>query len=187
MKILTAAFALCAAAGPVLASDACADLWFTRNAIMDRAGYCFGSVLGQTVFDNAGCSGKQVALQPQAARSVAHIQALEARIGCKVDTSRRHLALSDLFLRLRLHDLPVRDEFASACLGWLGPAVPLHAGHGPHTPIVGQIAPGDYVRYGHLPVGGWTYVTTSDAAWQIRSGGWLDRSQVEERCQDVAG
>ena len=39
---------LCALlASPAAASDVCDDLWFTRNLIMDRAGYCFGSVLGR--------------------------------------------------------------------------------------------------------------------------------------------
>ena len=48
--------AICAfvVAGPAAADERCHDLWFARNAIMDRAGYCFGSVLGQAVFDNEG-------------------------------------------------------------------------------------------------------------------------------------
>ena len=38
------------------ALEICDDLWLTRNLIFDRAGYCFGSVLGKSVFDNEGCT-----------------------------------------------------------------------------------------------------------------------------------
>lgn len=75
MKCLVAALSLFAA--PVLASDTCHDLWFTRNAIIDRAGYCFGSPLGQAIFDNTGCIGKSVNLPPQDARTVALIRELK--------------------------------------------------------------------------------------------------------------
>ena len=49
-------------ASPAAASDVCHDLWFTRNLIMDRAGYCFGSMLGKATFDNSDCTGKNVSL-----------------------------------------------------------------------------------------------------------------------------
>ena len=39
---------------PVRALEICDDLWFTRNLLFSRAGYCFGSVLGQTVFGDTG-------------------------------------------------------------------------------------------------------------------------------------
>ncbi|KIC34946.1 DUF4453 domain-containing protein [Leisingera sp. ANG-M7] len=185
MKSLAAVFFLLAA--PALASDACHDLWFTRNAVIDRAGYCFGSPLGQAVFNNGDCTGKSVSLPPQSERLVADVKQMEARFGCRVNNKQTHLDLDDLFLRYQLWDLPVRDEFESACLGWLGPVMGLRAGHRPDAPLVGQIDPGDYVNYSHIPVGSWTYVTTSGPDWQVTSGGWLDTSQFQEQCQDYAG
>lgn len=178
---------LCMLGSPVLATDACHDLWFTRNALVDRAGYCFGSVLGQAVFDNNGCTGKSVTLSPQAQQTVHQIQALEARIGCRVNTGQTSLELDDLELRRRLWDLPVLDELAGACLGWLGASVGLRAGHRSDAPYVGQITSGNYVSYGHVPVGSWSYVTTSGPDWQVTSGGWLDMSAVQEQCRDYAG
>lgn len=185
MKFLVSAF--CLLGTPVLASDACHDLWYTRNALVDRAGYCFGSILGQAVFYNGDCTGKSVTLPPQDQQKVSQIQALEARIGCRVDTRQSYLNLQDLHLRRQLWDLPVLDELAGACLGWLGPAAGLRAGHRPNAPFIGQITPGDYVSYNHLPVGSWTYVTTSGPDWRITSGGWLDMLTVQEQCRDYAG
>ncbi|WP_264210302.1 DUF4453 domain-containing protein [Leisingera thetidis] len=185
MKSLVFAFSLLAF--PVLASDACHDLWFTRNAVIDRAGYCFGSPLGQTIFDNRGCTGKSVSLPPQAERVVALVKEMETRFGCRVSNKQTYLNLDDQFLRYQLWDLPVRDEYESACLGWLGPVMGLRAGHRPDAPLVGRITPGDYVSHSHIPVGSWSYVTTSGPDWQVTSGGWLDTSLFQEQCRDYAG
>ena len=78
MKFLVVALSLLAS--PALASNACHDLWFTRNAVIDRAGYCFGSPLGRAVFNNAGCTGKSVSLPPQAQRMVAQVKEMEAPV-----------------------------------------------------------------------------------------------------------
>lgn len=171
---------------PALADDGCHDLWFTRNLIMDRAGYCFGSTLGQAVFDNRGCTGKSVSLGAAEQRLVTQIRALEQSHGCRVNTGQPWLDLDDVFWRQQLWVLPVRDEFESACLGWLGSVIALRAGPGHGTAQIGQVLPGDYVGYAHIPVGGWTYVTTHSADWQIKSGGWFDLS-IPEQCRDFAG
>lgn len=172
---------------PLWASDACDDLWFTRNAIMDRAGYCFGSSLGKAIFDNTGCTGKSVALDEQAKQAVRQVQRLEKRIGCQVNTSGQSLDLEDLHIRRQLWHLPLLDELESACLGWLGPATPLSAGHSSTAPQVGLISPGDTIVYTHIPVGSWSYVTTHDANWRYKSAGWLDLSRVTEHCRQIAG
>lgn len=36
-------------------SDTCESLWYDRNAIFARNGYCFGSARGQAAFSNEGC------------------------------------------------------------------------------------------------------------------------------------
>lgn len=60
-------------------ADACDEMWFIRNLHFDRAGYCFGSTLGQNIFDNAGCTGKDVQLSSEAQKSIAFIKEME---GC---------------------------------------------------------------------------------------------------------
>ncbi len=45
------------------AAVSCDELWYRRNAIWHRYGYCFGSARGQAAFGNAGCSRDQSAAQ----------------------------------------------------------------------------------------------------------------------------
>lgn len=179
-------------AAPLHAESGCEDIWFTRNLIMDRAGYCFGSPLGQAMFDNSDCIGKQVQPDPYFQPVITEILRLEREHGCRVDTSRRWLDIADIAYRRVLTDLPVRDEFESGCLGWTGPVTPLYTGH--HEPFreLGQITPGDYVHFAYYSAhgadrAGWTYVTVHQPVWgDLKSAGWL-YWQGETPCADFAG
>jgi hypothetical protein len=174
------------AAAPAWANG-CHDLWFTRNLVMDRAGYCFGSVLGQAQFDNRDCIGKTVSLTPQWQSFVTYIQGLERQYGCRVDTSQPVLDLWDAPIRRRLQHLPIADEFESACLGWLGPPTPLYSGYDGQSPVVGTITPGSIVGMGHVPVGDWSYVTVSNPNTGPFSGGWYFGVIPVSACADFAG
>lgn len=188
MRCLALFIALGLSAGPAAATEFCDDLWFTRNAVFDRAGYCFGSPLGQTVFDNADCTGTDVALAPEAKALADLVRGREAEFGCKTDSNRVSLALDDIAWRRQLAAFPVADELQSGCLGWTGPDTPLFAGHGPATAVIGRIAPGDFVSHAHVPVGHWTYVTVWDANWsRLKSAGWHDFRNDEAHCQAWAG
>ena len=169
------------------ASDGCHDLWFTRNLIMDRAGYCFGSALGKATFDNSDCTGKSVSLDSGLRQLVDRIRSLERQYGCSVDTGSTRLDLNDLFVRFRLVDLPVAEEFPAGCLGWLGPQIQLHTGRDPNLPVIGRIGRGDYVGFFHVPDGGWTYVTVADPDWAVKGGGWMPGGIDDADCRDWAG
>lgn len=186
MKYFPALLAM-AAATPALADSYCDDLWFTRNAIMDRAGYCFGSSLGKHVFDNGDCIGTSVTLSEADATRVAKLEAQEREAGCRVDTSRSRLDVLDLRYRQRLVDLPVTDGLESTCIGWRGDPLPLRAGHGLNTDVIGQVLPGDTLNYGHYPVGGWSYVTVHDSDWHLKSAGWYHVEAYPQRCAQFAG
>ncbi|MEL7257202.1 MAG: DUF4453 domain-containing protein [Pseudomonadota bacterium] len=176
-------------AGGAFASDGCEDIWFTRNLIFDRAGYCFGSNLGQALFNNGDCIGTSVTIAPDQKRIVDEIRALETQHGCQVDTARTGLNMIDIAIRRQLRDLPIRDEFESGCLGWLGPVVPLHAGHDKSSAVVGRVEPGDYILYSHIGRTGWSYVTTHTANWaSFKSGGWMQQTGVTDTsCAQWAG
>lgn len=175
------------ASQPAWADDICHDWWFTRNAIMDRAGYCFGSALGKAVFDNSDCTGKTVQLTRKTIAFVNRIKAEEARFGCKVNTAQPVLDLDDLETRRRLTDFPLRDEFESACLGWLGAAVPLYASYRPGAAQIGRLMPGDYVSFAFWPEGDWAYLTIHAPDWTLKSGGWSDVGFPEDSCRGFAG
>ena len=187
MKRLVLLFALIAS--PVAAADVCDDLWFTRNLIMDRAGYCFGSTLGQAVFDNGNCIGKSVSLSAQAQRQVAEIRELEKVIQCKVDTGKTSLDLPDIETRRKLIDLPVRDEFESGCIGWQLDFEPLHAGHDGNSAIIGRVEPEDDILWSHRSqVEGWDYVMVMQSGWgSVKSAGWMRSPTDEKSCRQWAG
>ena len=86
-------FALVLTPLSALADSFCEDLWFTRNALADRGGYCFSSTLGQAVFDNDGCTGSTSALAANDRALVSRIVELEAEAQCAVDTEAQDLDL----------------------------------------------------------------------------------------------
>ena len=63
----------------------CYDLWYERNLIYARNGYCFSTDLGQRVFSEYSCWTKNPALTPSEQRRVAALKAEENRRGCKVN------------------------------------------------------------------------------------------------------
>jgi hypothetical protein len=75
---------LTALAAPAAAAS-CWDLWYERNAIYDRNGYCFSTSLGKRTFNNADCWTKNPDLSNWEHKRVAQIKAEERRRGCKVN------------------------------------------------------------------------------------------------------
>lgn len=63
----------------------CWDLWYERNAIYDRNGFCFSTQLGKQTFNNADCWTKNPSLSSSEQRRVGQIKAEENRRGCKVN------------------------------------------------------------------------------------------------------
>lgn len=178
---------LAAPAAPAAANDFCDENWFTRNLLFDRAGHCFGSPLGQAVFDNSDCIAADVTLSAEAQAVVDAIKRREARVGCDVDTSRIALDLDDIEIRRKLTVLPIIDEFAMGCIGWREAQTPLHAGPDAGSMVIGRIEPGDSVNVFHVEREGWTYVTARDAEWRLKSGGWLGMELGEQSCEQWAG
>ncbi|MBK0327074.1 DUF4453 domain-containing protein [Rhodobacteraceae bacterium F11138] len=179
-------------ASPAVAATGCEDAWFTRNQIMDRAGYCFSTPLGRAMFDNSDCVGTQVRPDPYYQPVIDEILKREAQHNCRVDTGRQWLDLEDVQFRRALSDFPIKDEFEGGCLGWTGAQTPLYAGYREPFRAIGQITQGDYVHFGHNAVhgageAGWAYVTIHQPAWgAFKSAGWL-YWPGERPCADYAG
>ncbi|MFV0410465.1 MAG: DUF4453 domain-containing protein [Paracoccus sp. (in: a-proteobacteria)] len=172
--------------------DACHQLWYLRNLIMDRAGYCFGSPLGRSMFDNRNCSGAEATLdadQQDQQDQVDRLAAIEQQIGCDIDTSRQKIPVEDAEFLSRLRDLPIRDGTESSCLGWKGPVTPVYDGYSRGSRVIGFIRPGDQLNLQHLPVGDWWPVLLYGADDRIRLLGWYESGEDDwsRRCTQIAG
>ena len=176
-------------ASPLRADPFCDDLWFARNQLFDRAGYCFSSPLGQAVFDNSDCTGKDITLEPGGAEMVAEIRASEARVPCDVDTSRTWLEIENIALRRRLGQVVYRSEFASGCLGWNGGPLTLLAGPGPTSEPIAMVETGDDIvwEYDSLPwPEGWTFISVYRDGVQTGLG-WRRDDIDHALCTGLAG
>lgn len=134
----------------------CEELWFARNAMMDRAGYCFGSALGQAVFDNSDCTTGTPALSTMAQAMVDQIIRNETTLSCQIDTTKSYLnpyTLSHATQRRALEiQPPVPSEWAAEhnCVGYLGDPVPLQTAPDHGSDVVGTLSAGwtiDFERH----------------------------------------
>lgn len=165
------------------AYDICDDLWMTRNTLFDRAGYCFGSALGQAVFDNAGCLGTDVALSAQDNATVALVREFEVEWSCRVDTSRTQLDLPDMAARMRMRDMPVPTGYESACIGWRGGAANLYSGQDQKSGVTGVLRDGDNTTFSFVTADGWEFVDMGDGRM-----GWLALPKFDDMiCDGFAG
>ena len=76
----------CLVATPALAQGVCQDLWFERNGIYKRAGYCFKTGRAIAAFGNAGCmydNENEVPLSENDRRRVQSIVREERALGCR--------------------------------------------------------------------------------------------------------
>ena len=192
MKIFTAAFCLIASF-PALASahDACDDLWFVRNLVFAKQGYCFGSPLGQAVFGTASCTTKSPTLSAQDKAIIAQTRTMEKRWECKVNSNKTRLDVHSLALRWQLRDQPLHDDTESSCITYVGPKTPLYAGHSTSDQIIGYIYPGDdfgnaYVSFS--PDTNWLFISAVSAAdGTLRPDiGWTQQN-LWENCTHMAG
>lgn len=182
--------ALSLLASPALADDEyCNDMWFVRNQIFDRAGYCFQSPLGQAMFDNADCIGTEITVPKKNRDLLAYVKHVEADLTCKVNTSRTRPPVDRADLRLQLQDLAALDEYGGAgCFGYQGPAFNLHAGHDAGSPVLGQVQPGDDIRYlfrSFDAPNDWIY-TEAQKDGKTISLGWSQRLETQ-LCDSFAG
>ena len=168
----------------------CNRLWYMRNLVMDRAGYCFGSALGEALFDNSDCVGGDIRLSPNDSRQVAKMKALEDQEGCRVNTKARTLDLfgeNPAVLR-RLRDMPMPGWGSGGCT-WAGAPIPLFDGYSSGSVQIGQIRAGDRLSFEYESEGKWSAVSTSGSKGEQDILGWFDHTKynTERNCTDWAG
>lgn len=172
-------------ASPAAAYDACAEWWFTRNLILDRAGYCFESPLGQAIFDNAGCTPGDPRLDRDTLNQIAAIQALEQAQDCAINTGGTRLDVPYQDQRQLIVDIPIPSEYESGCIGWRGGPIPLHSARNEASAVTGRIEPGSDILFAFEEVDGWSFFT------DMRGGplmGWFRTPRLGEKdCAQFAG
>ena len=178
------ALAVVALGSPAFAD--CEDLWFSRNAVFDQAGFCFGSTLGQSVFDNSDCTTTSPEISEREKALVARIKAQERNLDCRIDTARSQIEVADLEQRRGLMEQPVADGFESACIGWKAAVYDLRLAPFEDAPEATQIRPGDMLLLRHEGTDGFDFVTV------LRDGnvaglGWMSAPIDETTCSDFAG
>lgn len=166
------------------AEELCDTLWFTRNLVFDRAGYCFSSPLGQAYF-SAECSTTEPQLDPEDTALVERLREVEAEWECNVDSSRTELSPFDTQVLTFLEDLPVPTGFESSCLGWKGDMLMLRSARSQEAQPAGFIRPGDDLLSAHQDVDGWSYYSMTP---QGQGLGWVPTPEWSEaNCTGLAG
>lgn len=161
----------------------CEDAWYLRNLAFDRAGYCFGSALGEAVFDNSDCTTKSPTLLDWDKRLVDETKQYEANMGCKIDTTANQLE-STLIGKLDFVDLlPSLAPYESICIGFSGPDLPMRSDLGIVTSYpTGDVVAGDTVRFRFHSADGFEFVETDLGA------GWIPAGSIApENCRQFAG
>ena len=68
-----------------LGNLSCQNLWYVRNSIYDRKGYCFKTQDGKDVFDNSDCTVRNAAairFNANESTNIANIRQVENSKGC---------------------------------------------------------------------------------------------------------
>ncbi len=79
----------------------CESLWVERNQILNVAGQCFNSALGQAVFDNDDCIPGAPALPEVAVNRISRIELAEQGRLCAVDTAQSRITVNGRYGPLR--------------------------------------------------------------------------------------
>jgi len=185
---------LCLAGVPAYADieDPCNDLWFSRNAMLDQAGYCFSSPLGKAIFDNSDCTTKQPKLTAQVKAQIALIKKYESddqsMYGrCDIDNQQRKLYVPDVKLRKQLEFQPATDGGIMACLGYLGRDAKVYAAPSKNARPMGKITKGDVLSLGHVDWREWTFLTVTRGK-KTTTLGWVNTKFNDEKmCSAWAG
>ncbi len=156
-KYLTLWAAICLG-GPTLAADRCDDLWVSRNAVFDAAGFCFQSPLGQALFDNGDCSTQAPDFTEQQSANIAAISQAETQLSCNVDVNRTRVDVPDLRFRAGLETQPIVTAKGRVCHGYIGRKVDIGlVVEADNTVARGVLRPGVTLILRHQPADGQSY------------------------------
>lgn len=181
--------------------SACPELWFSRNATMDDAGYCFSTNLGKAVFDNSDCTTTAPELGPLEKELVGIIREREVWLECNLDTSQSSIDLMGesglneriIAMRKLLDWQPVVPDFdsGSACIDYFGEPEMLYSYPDLNAEVLGTIHPGDSITFLHVPdivIENWEFASLVWRDKELVGMGWTTNwLGTEKRCRIAAG
>ena len=184
-----------AEAFPTLGSlrTSCESLWVERNQILNVAGQCFETALGQAVFDNSDCTPGAPALPEVAVNRISRIEMAEQGRLCEVNTGRSRITVNGRYGPLRFGEggivlgrwpeglkrldvFPFPAHERSCTVGGLSDGGFLALRSGPDTryPQIGQLLNGERVLSTSACMGRWCFAGAVQAGNRIEQrSGWF--------------
>lgn len=156
-------------------AQSCEHFWAARNLVMDAAGQCFSSALGQAVFDNEGCSS--ASLTDAEAQMVAWISAQESAAGCAIDASTTvpgPAVLTVLDQYRGLTAIPFEAGTINRCANYRGAELVARTGLRRDARVIGIPLQGATLHFSDRAFDGWVFVR-----WDYPNGtpglfGWVE-------------
>jgi len=168
-------------------NSACDDLWFARNTIYDLHGYCFGSTLGKTVFNNEGCTTVDPELPTELEQRVQKLWSQADKMKCDPAQGRSKISVYNIESRKGMAHQPIASLTESACIGLKSNPIELYDAPMESSVKIGTVAVGDDVAWLHEDEDGWAFVTilkATDGSTPI--SGWSKKGTAP-KCDTFAG
>jgi len=180
-----------AEAFPTLGSAraSCESLWVERNQILNVAGQCFETTLGQAVFDNGDCTPGAPALPEVAVNRISRIERAEQGRLCAVNTAQSRITVNGRYGPLRFGEgevtlgrwlgalqkldvfpFPARERSCTVNGLSEGGFLALRSGPDTRYPQIGQLLNGERVVSTSACLGRWCF-----------AGAVLNGNRVEQR------
>ncbi len=171
----------------------CESLWVERNQILNVAGQCFSTALGQAVFDNGDCTPGAPALPEVAVNRISRIELAEQGRLCQVNTARSQITINGRYGPLRFGEggislgrwlgalqkldvFPRAARTRSCTVNGLsnGGFLALRSGPDTRYPQIGQLVNGDRVRSASACNGRWCFAdSVENGNRNERRNGWF--------------
>jgi hypothetical protein len=141
------------------ANTTCDDLWLARNTIFDLNGYCFGSTLGKSIFDNNECTTVDPKLTPELETRIQKLWQRAKKLSCDTDQGRTSISIYNIEQRKVLLHQPIASETESACIGYKGLPFYLYDSPDANAVKIGTIEQGDDIGWFHDDENTWSLMT----------------------------
>nr|WP_281356610.1 YARHG domain-containing protein [Sulfitobacter algicola] len=160
-------------------NQSCNELWFARNAMLDRGGYCFSSPLGQSIFNNEDCSTQSPSIGKAAREMIEEIRKDERDLGCSVDTNVTDAGPFLRFMSERMQldvQPPIPEDWQSqySCIDYQGEPISVYSAPDRSSQVLATINVDGDISFSHqfmLRDGTFDVLrpvrTTNERVWQF--------------------